>query len=343
MATFFDSSWYFLRYCSPQENKLPFDPKETGYWMPVDQYIGGIEHAILHLLYSRFFMKFLRDLGLLTAEEPFTRLLTQGMVLKDGEVMSKSRGNVVDPDGVIEKHGADAMRLFILFAAPPEDQLEWNDSGIDGVDRFLNRIWNLVEKLNVVANPEDEMSSSQKRGSISASAEMTGLSAEATELRRLTHFTIKRVTDEVDSFKFNTAISALMELRNAIEKFKSNTQSPVLRESIEALVCMLNPFAPHIAEELWQKLGHSDLLAIRAWPAYDPALLSQSEIAVMVQVNGKLRSKITVPKDAPAEQVKAAALADPAVQKWLDGKTPRDIIVVPNRLINLVIGLVKNR
>ena len=318
MATFFDSSWYFLRFCSPKETQLPFDPKEAAHWMPVDQYIGGIEHAILHLLYSRFFTKFLKDIGLLSVDEPFTRLLTQGMVLKDGEVMSKSRGNVVDPDGVIEKHGTDAMRLFILFAAPPEDQLEWNDSGIDGVDRFLNRVWNLVERLDGYAPTESN-------------------GTETKELRRITHATIKRVTDEVDAFKFNTAISALMEMRNAIEKSWGKVPTDAARESVEALVCLLNPFAPHIAEELWQKLGHSDLLAIRTWPAYDPTLLTQSEVSIILQVNGKLRSKITLPKDAPAEQVKASALADPAVQKWLEGKAPRDIIIVPNRLVNLVI------
>jgi leucyl-tRNA synthetase len=322
MATFFDSSWYFLRFCSPGEKKLPFDPKETAFWMPVDQYIGGIEHAILHLLYSRFFTKFLRDAGLLTLDEPFSRLLTQGMVLKDGEVMSKSRGNVVDTDEVIAKHGADSLRLFILFAAPPEDQLEWNDSAIEGIDRFLKKIWDLAETVISKAVPgTGTVPGTESRFSI--------------DLQRATHATIKRVTEEMDSFKFNTAISALMELRNAIEK--SGEQGPAAREALEALVQLLSPFAPHFAEELWEKLGHTEWLSRSRWPAYDPALLVQKEITLVVQVNGKVRSRITVPADLDKEVLRAKVLAAPAVQKWLDGKPPRDVIVVPNRLVNVVV------
>jgi len=315
MATFFDSSWYFLRFCSPKEGTLPFDPKEAAFWMPVDQYIGGIEHAILHLLYSRFFTKFLRDAGLLKLDEPFTRLLTQGMVLKDGEVMSKSRGNVVDPDEVIAKHGADALRLFILFAAPPEDQLEWNGSAIEGINRFLARVWELAEKLRV------------------KSEELRVKDETDSGLRCMTHATIKRVTEHMESFKFNTAISALMELRNAIEK----AGPAEAREALEALVQMLNPFAPHFAEELWEKLGHKEWLARSRWLSYDPALLVQKEVTLVIQVNGKVRSRLTVPSEISAEDLKSRVLADPAVQKWIDGQLLKDLIVVPNRLVNVVV------
>ena len=315
MATFFDSSWYFARFCSPKETKSPFDLQEAAFWMPVDQYIGGIEHAILHLLYSRFFTKFLRDAGLLKIEEPFERLLTQGMVLKDGEVMSKSKGNVVDPDGVIARYGADALRLFTLFAAPPEDQLEWNDSAIDGTARFLNKVWDLAE--SVIARPEGPKQSDSKNES---------------GLRRKTHATIKRVTEDLESFKFNTAISALMELKNALEKADGGT-----REAVEALVRLLNPFAPHMTEELWQRLGHKELLATTPWPTYEAGLLQESEVTLIVQVNGKVRSRLLVPVGLGKEELKARVMADPAVQKWLDGKSPKDLIVVPNRLVNLVL------
>ncbi len=327
MATFFDSSWYFLRFCSPRQDKLPFDPKEAAYWMPVDQYIGGIEHAILHLLYSRFFTKFLRDAGLLKLDEPFARLLTQGMVLKDGEVMSKSKGNVVDPDGVIERSGADALRLFILFAAPPEDQLEWNTQAIEGISRFLNRVWELGVQLRV-------------------KSEELKMKEEDAELRRAAHAAVKRVTEDLENFKFNTAISALMELKNAIEKFVpviaspadgGAKQSPAVREAIEALVQLLNPFAPHLTEELWQRLGHKEPLARSPWPSFDPSLLKESEITLVIQVNGKVRSHITVPVDQDKESLKAKVLADPAVQKWTNGKPPKDFILVPNRLVNLVV------
>jgi len=318
MGTFFDSSWYFLRFCSPKEKKLPFDPKEAGFWMPVDQYIGGIEHAILHLLYSRFFTKFLRDEKLLTLDEPFTRLLTQGMVLKDGEVMSKSKGNVVDPDGVIERYGADALRLFILFAAPPEDTLEWNDSAIEGIWRFLNRVWALVEKLgDAAASPE--------KGKGDA------------ELRRITHATIKRVTEHLDSFKFNTAISGLMELKNGIEKLAPKSSPADVRQATEILVHLLYPLAPHIAEELWQRLGHKEVLAKAPWPVFDSKLLVQKEVTLIVQVNGKVRSRLIIPADLAENEIKSRVLADPAVQRWIEGKSPKKVIIIPNRLVNVVV------
>jgi leucyl-tRNA synthetase len=313
MGTFFDSSWYFLRFCSPAEAKLPFDPEQTAFWMPVDQYIGGIEHAILHLLYSRFFTKFLRDEGLLKLDEPFARLLTQGMVLKDGEVMSKSKGNVVDPDGVIERYGADTLRLFILFAAPPEDQLEWQMSAMEGISRFLNRVWNLVE--GGIASPHAP--------------------GDDAELRRRTHATIKRVTSDIESFKFNTAISALMELRNTLGK--ADPGSAAFQEGLEALIQLIDPFAPHFAQECRQKMGHEEPLARKPWPTFDAQLLQEKEATLVVQVNGKVRSRVTVPVDTSEEELRKKVLADPAVQRWLDGKPPKDFIVVPNRLVNVVV------
>ncbi|MBI3616424.1 MAG: leucine--tRNA ligase [Candidatus Omnitrophica bacterium] len=335
MATFFDSSWYFLRFCSPKESTLPFDPKEAEFWMPVDQYIGGIEHAILHLLYSRFFTKFLRDIGLLKLDEPFARLLTQGMVLKEGEVMSKSKGNVVDPDGVIQRYGADTLRLFILFAAPPEDSLEWNDNAIDGSWRFLNRVWELVESViaagSVPVRPEPVEGRTRPITLREPQGDRTA------QLRRVTHAAIKRVTGDLESFKFNTAISALMEFRSAIEKSAAQGSGPDVRGAVEALVHLLNPFAPHMTEELWARLGHREMLAGKSWPAYEAALLEEKEVTLVVQVNGKVRSRLTVPAGSSSEDLKAKVLADPAVRKWLDGKPPKQMVVVPNRLVNVVV------
>ncbi|MBI4313465.1 MAG: leucine--tRNA ligase [Candidatus Omnitrophica bacterium] len=312
MATFIDSSWYFLRYCSPRETKLPFRPEEADYWMPVDQYIGGVEHAILHLLYSRFFTKFLRDAGLTKTGEPFQRLLTQGMVLKDGAVMSKSRGNVVDPDELIQKYGADTVRGYVLFAAPPEDELEWNDKAIGGIERFLNRVWALSEKAKPVP-----------------------ASAAAGDLRRKIHRAIKRVTDDLESFKFNTALSALMELSNALQE---QTESAAgFREGVETLVQLLYPFAPHLAEEAWQQLGHTDSLTRRTWPTFDPAALKTSEVTLIVQVNGKVRARLTAPADADKAVLEKMALADPNVQKWLNNQPLRQTVVIPNKLVNIVI------
>ena len=309
MATFIDSSWYFLRYVSPTDTALPFRPADAAYWMPVDQYIGGIEHAILHLLYARFFTKFLRDQKLLSVDEPFQRLLTQGMVLKDGAVMSKSRGNVVDPDELIARYGADAVRVYILFAAPPEDQLEWNERAIEGVARFLNRVWTLADKVK-------------------------GDTPLDPDLRRTVHATIKKVTDDLEAFKFNTAISALMELLNALVPLDS--AAPGLREGTEALVQLLSPFAPHLADELWEQLGHPGSLARAPWPTYDPAALKTAEVTLPIQVNGKVRTRLTMPADLPEAEVRERALADLTVQKWLEGKAPRQIIVVPNKLVNVV-------
>ncbi|MDD5737295.1 MAG: leucine--tRNA ligase [Candidatus Omnitrophica bacterium] len=303
MATFIDSSWYFLRFCSPRADTAAFEKADVSYWMPVDQYIGGIEHAVLHLLYSRFFTKFLKDIGMLDFEEPFQKLLTQGMVLKDGEVMSKSRGNIVDPDEIIAKYGADTMRLFILFAAPPETELEWEERGTEGAFRFLTRVWRIQENLKEKADPA---------------------------LVRLTHRTIKKVTDDIGEFKFNTAIAAMMELVNAIY------QSGADKETYSSLVLMLSPIAPHFCEEIWRSLGNTESVLKAGWPKFNPEMLVDENITIVIQVNGKVRSKVEVPNDISDEKLKELALSDEKVKQWLEGKPVKNIVVVPKRLVSIV-------
>jgi leucyl-tRNA synthetase len=304
MATFFDSSWYFLRFCSPKFDKSPFNEEEASYWMPVDQYIGGIEHAILHLLYSRFFTKFFKDLGMVKFDEPFSRLLTQGMVLRDGEVMSKSRGNIVDPDSIIKKYGADTLRLFILFAAPPETELEWDDRGIEGASKFLNRAWRIQESLKEKSEPS---------------------------LIRILHKTIRKVSEDIEAFKFNTAIAALMELVNAIY------QSGADKEVFSSLVIMLSPFVPHFSEELWQRLGNKESIFKAGWPEYDPILLMEENVVMVIQVNGKVRSKIVVPANIPEDKLKDLVLSDAKLKPWIQNKPIKKFIAVPKKLINLVV------
>jgi len=329
MDTFVQSSWYFLRYCCPDFAAGPIDRARAEYWMSVDQYIGGIEHAVLHLLYARFFTKVLRDLGYVTVDEPFTNLLTQGMVIKDGAKMSKSKGNVVDPDALINRYGADTARLFSLFAAPPEKDLDWSDQGVDGSFRFLNRVWRLVCDLLPFVG---------KGGSVDPAS----LSDGARALRRAVHKTIRKVTDDIDErFHFNTAIAAIMELVNAIQAFEPRNlpeNGPVLTEAIESVVLMLSPFVPHVAEELWESLGHRGGVEAAGWPSFDPAAAVDEEFLIVVQVNGKLRGKVTVATDATEEQVKAAALADEKVKPWLEGKELRKVIYVPGKLLNIVVG-----
>ncbi|MBF0384525.1 MAG: leucine--tRNA ligase [Candidatus Omnitrophica bacterium] len=328
MATFFDSSWYFLRYCSARNGAQVFDKKEAAYWMPVDQYIGGIEHAILHLLYSRFFTKFFKDLGMIAFDEPFTRLLTQGMVLKDAEVMSKSKGNVVDPDLIIDKYGADSLRLFILFAAPPEDQLEWNDSAIDGSWRFLNRVWNLVEykfKKEAGFNLPSELDKEDK------------------EFERIRNATIKKVTEDLSvGLKFNTAISSIMIFMNAIDKYKVTDddarKQAILNLSVRTMTLLLAPFVPHFSEELWQALGGKEkTVAFSLWPEYNEASLAQESIQVVVQINGKLRAKLDVSADISEEKLKQFVLSDGKVKDFIQDKPVRKFIYVPGKLVNLVI------
>jgi len=320
MATFFDSSWYFLRFCSPKDDKQVFDAEDVKYWMPVDQYIGGIEHAILHLLYSRFFIKFMKDLGLLGFSEPFDRLLTQGMVLKDGEVMSKSKGNVVDPDAIIDKHGSDTLRLFILFAAPPEAELDWNDRGMDGAWRFLCRVMRLVQGA---------------AGAHGETRESPGISGVV----KKRHQTVKKVTQDMEGgFKFNTAISGVMEMVNELYKISEDEQKSA--EALEAMRCvilLLAPFVPCLAEEMWQMLGEKESIFKAAWPSYDEAALKEDVIAYPVQVNGKLRARIEVAANIDQAAVRAAALEESKIKEWIDGKIVKKVIVVPGKMVNIVI------
>ena len=328
MDTFVQSSWYFLRYCCPDLLDGPLDRTKVDYWMSVNQYIGGIEHAVMHLLYARFFTKVLRDMGYISCDEPFLNLLTQGMVIKDGAKMSKSKGNVVDPDALIRKYGADTARLFSLFAAPPEKDLDWSDQGVDGSFRFLNRVWKLVhDKLELVTSP--------------TAIDPAALTAEERSVRRSVHKTIRKVTEDLDErFHFNTAIAAVMELLNTLQstELSSPQYGAVMKEALESLVLLLAPFVPHISEELWQRLGHAELLSSTPWPAYDPTAVVDEEVLVVVQVNGKLRSKITLPAGTDEEALKAKALADEKVQPFLEGVQVRKVICVPGKLVNIVVG-----
>ncbi len=336
MATFFDSSWYYLRYCSAKDESRIFDKEEVAYWMKVDQYIGGIEHAILHLLYSRFFTKFFKSIGLVDFDEPFDKLLTQGMVLKDGEVMSKSRGNTVDPDEVIAKYGADSLRLCILFAAPPEDQLEWNDNAVDGSWKFLNRVWHLVNDRFVFVRD------------INVNSEDLG--PQSMEIERIRNYTIKKVTEDLESYKFNTAISSMMILMNTIDKYAVDEDDAerqvILNRSIRSIVLLLAPFVPHLCEELWKMFeAKSDIdpadqipsVISLSWPRYSERALKQDTVQVVVQVNGKLRGKFDIDADSTEEQVKEIVLADEKIQQYVDGKPIRKFIYIRNKLANIVV------
>ncbi len=343
MATFVDSSWYFLRYCSPNCDKMPFDRDAVDYWMSVDQYIGGIEHAVLHLLYSRFFTRVLRDMGLVGLDEPFKCLLTQGMVMKDGAVMSKSRGNIVDPDSMIKKYGADSLRVFILFAAPPEAEIEWNEQGIEGGSRFLNRIWRkVIENKDYFKNvPRSEIRDLK--------VSVTRLTTPEAELYRKTHWTIKRVTEDIYMrHHFNTAISAMMELVNLLYSYimcaEGDYKSPeavrhfnVARYALESLILMLAPFAPHIAEEMWQIIGNKPSIFKMAWPVYDPKVLEQDVIDIVIQINGKVRSRVSVPQGLDDAGLKEAILKDKKTSEYLGGKDIKKFIIVPKKLVNIVV------
>ncbi len=331
LDTFVESSWYFARYACPDFDKGPLDSKRVRYWMPVDQYIGGIEHAVLHLLYSRFFVKALRDLGYLEVDEPFKDLLTQGMVIKDGFKMSKSKGNVVDPDKMIQTYGADTVRLFCLFAAPPEKDLDWSDQGVEGSFRFLSRVWRLV---------------SDNLPALKSAAPYEGgspLPEDLDHLRRKTHQTVKKVTEDIrERFHFNTAIAAIMELVNHLYQVLDNPPSsptlwPVMREAVEAVIVTSSPMVPHICEELWKILGHDKLLLETPWPKWDDKTLKADEILIVVQVNGKLRSRITVPADATDKELEHISLKDPKIRDFIAGNQISKVVVVPKKLINIVI------
>ena len=329
MDTFLCSSWYYLRYTDAHNDKMPFDKELNNYWGPVDQYIGGIEHAILHLLYSRFFVKVLRDAGLVDYDEPFSNLLTQGMVIKDGAKMSKSLGNVVSPEEILSKYGADTARLFILFAAPPERELEWSDQGVEGSFRFLNRIWRIVQAFEaVLAQKVTEYDHSN-------------LSEADKDLRRVLHSSIKKVTNDIETrFNFNTAISTMMELVNALYAYKEATKEPnagLVYEAISDLIKMMSPFVPHITEELWRgAIDANSSVHEQSWPECDEEALKVDNVEIVLQVNGKVRGRLTVPAEATKEELEKIAMADANVQAHIGDATVRKVICVPGRLVNIV-------
>ncbi|MBQ6500804.1 MAG: leucine--tRNA ligase [Mogibacterium sp.] len=328
MDTFVDSSWYFLRYCDPHNDKAPFSREKADYWMNVDQYIGGVEHAILHLMYARFFQMFLHDIGLSKEEEPFKNLLTQGMVIKDGAKMSKSLGNVVSPAEIQAKYGSDTARLFILFAAPPEKELDWSDEGVEGSYRFLNRVYRLVyEYINDI------------RGDAAVPAEYKAANAADKSLDFMMNTSIKKVTEDAGGrFNFNTAIASIMELVNEMYKYKNgDINLPLFNKAIETLLTLLNPFSPHITEELWSQLGHEDRLYNRAWPVCDESALVKDEMQIILQINGKLKDKLMLPNNSDKEVVEGAARASERFKEATEGREVIKVIYVPNKIINFVV------
>ena len=329
MDTFLCSSWYYLRYTDAHNDKMPFDKELNNYWGPVDQYIGGIEHAILHLLYSRFFVKVLRDAGLVDYDEPFSNLLTQGMVIKDGAKMSKSLGNVVSPEEILSKYGADTARLFILFAAPPERELEWSDQGVEGSFRFLNRIWRIVQAFETVLEQKV------------TEYDHSNLSEADKDLRRVLHGSIKKVTNDIETrFNFNTAISTMMELVNALYAYKEAVKEPnagLVYEAISDLIKMMSPFVPHITEELWRgAIDANSSVHEQNWPECDEEALKVDNVEIVLQVNGKVRGRLTVPAEATKEELEKIAMADANVQAHIGDATVRKVICVPGRLVNIV-------
>ncbi|MBQ5415255.1 MAG: class I tRNA ligase family protein, partial [Firmicutes bacterium] len=335
MDTFLDSSWYFLRYCDARNDKAPFDPAKAAYWMPVDQYIGGVEHAILHLMYARFFTMVLHDLGMVEMDEPFTNLLTQGMVLKgynDAEgnwivgKMSKSVGNVVSPEEIIQKYGADTARLFILFAAPPERELEWSDAGAEGAYRFLGRVYRLIYDLAQDTNGLPSVYKTETR--------------DDKQLAYILNNTIKRVTDDIEKrFNFNTAISAVMELVNEMYRYKEldDVNMGLMRHAAESIVLLLSPFVPHICEELWEGLGNSESLYRHPWPEYDEDALVKDMQEIVVQINGKVRERMEVPSGLGRDELLAYCLEQDAVKALMEGKDVVKTIAVPGKLLNIVV------
>ena len=326
MDTFLDSSWYFLRYCDPKNTEAPFDSAKANYWMNVDQYIGGVEHAILHLMYARFFQMALYDMGLVDCEEPFQNLLTQGMVNKDGKKMSKSIGNVVSPEEIINKYGADTARLFILFAAPPDRELDWSDAGVEGSYRFLNRVYRLVYEFK------------KKYPEVPAEFKIEGPADKS--LNYMLNAAIKKVSEDVGGrYSFNTAISTIMELVNEMYKYKEGEKvnAGLLGKAVKDLILILSPFTPHICEEMWEHMGQSESLVSMPWPEYDEAALIKDEVEVVIQVNGKLKDKIFAANNSDRAELEKAALENKNIQTLLEGKTVVKVVVVPNKLVNIVV------
>ncbi|WP_028843684.1 leucine--tRNA ligase [Pseudothermotoga elfii] len=324
MDTFVDSSWYFLRYVNPDRDDVPFVKEDVDHWLPVDQYVGGVEHAVLHLLYSRFITKVLHDLGYLSFDEPFENLFTQGMIYKDGAKMSKSKGNVVSPDEMIDRYGADTLRMYILFMGPPERDAEWNDAGIEGVYRFIRRAWSLMDQIISLPDNQNQVFAEEEK-----------------HLRRKLHMSLRKVTQDMEGgFKFNTVVSSLMELVNDAYDYIDNLPQhrwnmKLLKELAKNFVLMISPFAPHFAEELWQRMGYSSSVMKEKWPEYDPDALVVEEVEIAIQVNGKLRDKVKIPVDATEDQIKEIALKSEKVRKYISDE-PKKIIYVPKRLLNII-------
>ena len=330
MDTFVCSSWYYLRYTDAHNDNMPFAKDTVDHWMNVDQYIGGVEHAILHLLYARFFTKVLYDMDLISVDEPFQNLLTQGMVLMNGSKMSKSKGNIVSPEAIIGKFGADTAHLFILFAAPPERDLEWNDQAVEGCYRFINRVWRFV--YDYVQGTDGKLVDYSSLGE---------LSSKDKDLRRLVHTTIKRVTDDAGTrFNFNTAISAIMELVNGLYQYRElpDCNKAVMAEAVDTLILVLAPFIPHVTEELWQAVGHDNSVHKQQWPVVDEQALVADEVTVIVQINGKVRDKIVMPINVDKAEAEKIALSQPKIADMVAGKVIKKVVVVPNKLINIVVG-----
>ncbi|MBM4055553.1 MAG: leucine--tRNA ligase [Planctomycetes bacterium] len=335
MDTFVDSSWYFLRYLSPKDDHQPFDKKKVNAWLPVDQYIGGVEHAILHLLYSRFITKVLHNFNYIGFKEPFRHLFTQGMIIKDGAKMSKSKGNVVSPDELIEKFGADTQRLYTLFIGPPQKDAEWNDRGVLGANRFLNRLWQKIVEF------EDSYTKVKR-----AQIDMQKLSPKAKDIYRKTNQAIKKITEDLDtSWHFNTAIASIMELLNTIDSFKvvvpGNTEEEsdfqVFRHSMETILLLMAPFVPHICEELWEVMGHKPSIFNNTWPEYDKDAIQEEEIEIVIQINSKVRSHVSVPVDIDEEALKELVMKNERVIACMEGKKPVKTIVIPKKLVNIVV------
>ncbi|HOD18516.1 MAG TPA: leucine--tRNA ligase [Candidatus Cloacimonadota bacterium] len=333
MDTFVDSSWYFARYADPKNDREPFDKAKAAYWLPVDQYIGGIEHACLHLLYARFIHKFMRDLGWVNCDEPFIRLLTQGMVTKDGAKMSKSKGNVVDPQYIIDRFGADTLRVFLLFASPPEKDVEWSDDGVMGAFRFLNRVYRLIDTYKDVI-----------RKGLSSDNMQTEISVPIKDLQYSTHHTVQKWLNDVSKrMQFNTAIAAVMEHLNNVTAVKepeklSGTELTIFAEACAVIPKLLYPFAPHLAEELWQMLGQEKLLHEAGLPVYDPEKLKRDSISYVIQINGKIRGKIDIVPGTPEDKIKEMALAVDNVKRTIEGKTIRKIIIIPDKMVSIAIS-----
>jgi leucyl-tRNA synthetase len=333
MDTFVDSSWYFFRYTSPKEDKLPFLSKPASYWLPVDLYIGGVEHAILHLIYARFFTKVLRDLGLTALDEPFPHYIAQGMVTKDGAAMSKSKGNAVDPDEMIRNYGADALRLFILFAAPPEKEFAWNEDGIEGCSRFIGRVWQTFAECEDIFRKKAE-----------AGADETYDQTSFVNLQKKMHQTIRKVTEDIGRrFHLNTAVSSIMELTNTLRKEKSGLKDfdlgrQLIRKALENLVLLLAPFTPHLGEELWQKLGHKNMIFRARWPEFDPLLAKEEKAVIIVEVNGKVRDKFETDLGLSEDAMKETALGLPRIRALIGDTPVRKVVCIKNKIVNIVIG-----